>query len=68
MVYFQLQGTWLAIFPRGALAGYANVAPEGRGFGGITLSCNVSTRKEVDETLATAANAGASIVRPAAES
>lgn len=64
VVYFQLRGTWLALFPRKALADYAKVAPEGQGFAGITLSCNVATREEVDQTVNAAEQAGATIVNP----
>lgn len=65
VVYFALRGTWLALFPRDGLAGYAGVPAEGGGFGGITLSCNVDTREDVDATLAAAERAGATIVNPA---
>jgi hypothetical protein len=64
VVYFQLRGTWLALFPRHALASYANVDAGGKGFGGITLSCNVPSREEVDETAHAAEQAGATIVNP----
>lgn len=64
VVYFQLRGTWLALFPRQALARYANVAAEGRGFAGVTLSCNVASREEVDESAKAAEQAGATIVNP----
>jgi catechol 2,3-dioxygenase-like lactoylglutathione lyase family enzyme len=64
VVYFQLRGTWLALFPREALAGYANVAADGQGFGGMTLSCNVDSRDEVDQTVGKAAQAGATVVNP----
>jgi len=67
VVYFQLDGAWLALFPREALAGYANVAARGQGFGGMTLSCNVASRDEVDRTMAAAEQAGAAIVNPAHE-
>lgn len=65
VVYFQLHGTWLALFPREALAGYANVSADGSGFGGVTLSCNVPERSDVDDTLREAERAGAQIVSPA---
>ena len=67
VVYFELRGTWLALFPREGLAGYANVPADGRGFGGITLSSNVATREEVDRVLAAAEAAGATVVNPARE-
>jgi uncharacterized protein len=64
VVYFQLRGTWLALFAREALAGYANVEPDGQGFAGITLSCNLASREEVDQTMAAAEKAGANVVNP----
>jgi len=67
VVYFELEGTWLALFPREALASYANVASAGDGFGGITLSSNVDSIEEVDRTMNAAEQAGATIVNPARE-
>jgi hypothetical protein len=65
VVYFQLHGTWLALFPREALARYANVPASGEGFAAITLSCNVASKEEVDKTVHAAEHAGATIVNPA---
>lgn len=67
VVYFRLQGTWLAVFPRDSLAKYVNVDPSGSGFRGATLSCNVDSRDEVDATLDQAVRAGATLLRPATE-
>ncbi len=64
VVYFQLRGTWLALFPREALASYANVEPDGQGFAGITLSCNLASREEVDQAIAAAEKAGATVINP----
>ncbi len=63
VVYFQPQGTWLALFPREALASYANVAADGQGFSGVTLSSNVASREEVDQTMSAAEKAGATVVK-----
>ena len=65
--YFDTGGTWLAIFPRDALAGYAGVSAEGEGFSGVTLSINVETRADVDQLLERARVAGAEIVKAAGE-
>lgn len=62
VVYFQLQGSWLALFPRDELARYANVPAQGQGFSGVTLSSNVASRQEVDRILAAAERAGATVV------
>lgn len=64
VIYFELRGTWLALFPREKLAGYANVSSEGEGFAGVTLSCNVDSREAVDRTLEAAERAGAEVVNP----
>ena len=63
VVYFQLRGTWLALFPREALASYANVPAHGQGFSGITLSSNVASREEVDQTVSAAEKAGATVMK-----
>ncbi len=77
VIYFALPGTLLALCRREELARYAGLpgAPpydNGSGkkrsetipFGGITLSCNVASRSEVERRCARAAAAGAKIVRP----
>jgi catechol 2,3-dioxygenase-like lactoylglutathione lyase family enzyme len=52
VTYFDTGGTWLALFPRDALARYANVSAEGEGFTGVTLSRNADTREAVDALMA----------------
>jgi catechol 2,3-dioxygenase-like lactoylglutathione lyase family enzyme len=59
-----LGGIWLSLFPRDALARYANVPSEGKGFSGITMACRVDSEEEVDRLLSKARTAGASILRP----
>ncbi|MDX1431798.1 MAG: VOC family protein [Gammaproteobacteria bacterium] len=61
VIYFELQGTWLALFPRDGLAGYAGVGAGGEGFDGVTLSCNVSSADEVDRMVRAAEAAGARV-------
>ena len=65
VAFFELNGTWLALYPWHALAEDAEVSPEGNGFRGVTLAQVVRTREEVDEALRQAAHAGALIVKPA---
>ena len=67
VVFFQLGGTILSLYPRRALAADAHLAPEGSGFGGVTLGHNARSRDEVDALLAAAAAAGAIILKPAEE-
>lgn len=67
IAFFELQGTWLSLYPRDALAEDATVPGEGTGFAGVTLAHNVGSTDEVDAVLAQAEAAGATIVKPAQE-
>lgn len=60
--------TMLGLYPREALAGDAGVAPDGTGFGGVTLSYLVRSEERVAEVLAEAERAGATVVQPAERS
>ena len=63
MVFFSLEGTWLALYPRDKLAEDAAV-PDGQGFGGITLAHNEPSPEQVDAAYAAAIDAGAKAVKP----
>jgi hypothetical protein len=65
IAFFILQGTWLALYPRAALAADAGVPVAGTGFTGFTLAHSVRSREAVDELLITAQAAGARLVKPA---
>lgn len=65
IAFFELNGTWLALYPWKELAEDAEVPEEGAGFRGVTLAHVTHTREEVDETLRQAEQAGAKIVKPA---
>ena len=65
IAFFQLDGTWLALYPWEDLAQDAGVPSAGSGFRGITLAHNVARKHEVDQVLAEAANAGGRIIKPA---
>lgn len=71
VVFFQLNGIILALYPREALAVDAGLPVEGSGFAGIagvagiTLAHNVRRHEEVDEVLVTAESAGGRVVKPA---
>ena len=67
VVFFQLKGAWLSLYPRAELAADAKVSDEGQGFSGFALAHNVASREEVDVVLEQARNAGARISRPAHE-
>lgn len=64
MVMFRLEGTWLGLFPREALAEDATVLSEGSGFAGIVLAHNAPSKAAVDQVFAEALAAGASAVKP----
>jgi hypothetical protein len=65
IAFFETRGTWLALYPRDALADDAAVPSDGSGFPGFTLAHNVRSREEVDALLKEAASHGAKIVKPA---
>jgi catechol 2,3-dioxygenase-like lactoylglutathione lyase family enzyme len=55
----------LGLLPWDALAADAGVDAEGSGFRGMTLSYLVRTEERVDEVIAEAERAGATVVKPA---
>lgn len=67
VTYFDTGGTWLALFPRDALARYAGVSSQGEGFSGVTLSVNVDSRAAVDALIERAVSAGAEAIKSAGE-
>lgn len=73
-VFVQAGGSALVLWDRGKLADDAGVEDPGGdgpgaadGFGGIALAQNVRSREEVDEIIAVAESAGATITKLAAE-
>ncbi|ETW95476.1 MAG: glyoxalase [Candidatus Entotheonella factor] len=67
IVFFQVGGMVLGLYPRSALAEEANLPNDGTGFGGMALAYNVRQREEVDAALAEAQAAGAAILKLAEE-
>lgn len=65
VAFFMLNGTWLGLYGREALAEDACVSAEGQGFAGFTLSHNVQSEAEVDAVLRQAVQAGATLVKAA---
>jgi hypothetical protein len=61
IAFFQLKGTWLSLFERRLLAKDANVKMDGIGFPGFSLGHMVDTLSEVDEIIALAVKAGATV-------
>ncbi|WFF03113.1 VOC family protein [Micromonospora sp. WMMD964] len=67
-VFMQAGGLAVVLWGRDKLADDAGIADPGTdGFGGVTLAQNVRSREEVDEVIATATKAGASVTKPARE-
>jgi len=67
IIFFQMRGMALALFPRGELAKDANIEPDGTGFSGISLAYNARRREDVDSALAEAEAAGAKLIQHAHE-
>lgn len=67
IAFYQLNGLILALWTRPDLAEDANIADTGATFSGMALAFNTRSHGEVDEILAEAAAAGATIVKPAKE-
>ena len=60
---FRLNGTWLGLYGRDALAEDAGIDSIGSGFGGFSISHNVSCEAEVEEVVNLAVAAGARLVK-----
>jgi len=65
IAFFNLEGTWLSLYPQEKLAEDATVSLDKNGFRGFTLAHNVKSEDEVEKVLALAQHAGAIIVKPA---
>ena len=63
VAFFTLNGTWLGLYGREALAEDATVSSEGGGFESFALAHNVCSEQEVDEVISQAVEAGATLVK-----
>ena len=63
VVFFTLNGTWLGLYGRDALAEDAGVSDQGQGFESFTLAHNVYSEGEVDEVINQAVSAGGALVK-----
>jgi uncharacterized glyoxalase superfamily protein PhnB len=63
VAFFTLNGTWLGLYGREALAADATISAEGEGFESFALAHNVGSEDEVDEVISQAVGAGATLVK-----
>lgn len=63
VAFFTLNGTWLGLYGRDALAEDAQVSADGSGFSGFTLAHNLASEAEVDALVEQAIHAGAKLVK-----
>jgi uncharacterized protein len=63
VVFFEMEGSWLSLYPKNKLADDATVSPKGSGFTGITLAHNVSSKEKVDKVFELAISVGAKSVK-----
>lgn len=65
VAFFTLGGAWLGLFGRKELAEDANVELETASFNSVSISHNVASPEAVDDVLAQAVAAGATLTKPA---
>ncbi len=66
ITWFRTSGTWLGLFPHDHLAADVGLHPDPpQSFRGITLALNFNDTVAVDDALAQAVDAGATLVKPA---
>src|SRR5262245_43893416 len=67
VAFFRTAGTVLAIWHRHKLVADGRITDSGSAFGGIALAHNVAEKHQVDEALAAAAAAGATLLKPGSD-
>jgi len=63
VAFFELNGTWLGLYGREALAEDAQIESEGSGFNSFAIAHNVSSEEEVFSVINQAVEAGATLVK-----
>ena len=63
ITFFELNGSWLGLYPWDKLAEDAVVPENGSGFRGVTLAHNLASKEEVDALMEQAVKAGATLVK-----
>jgi uncharacterized protein len=64
IAFFQLEGTWLSLFEKDKRAKDGKTKNDGTGFPGFSLGHMVKTSQEVDQIIAQAVAAGATVSDP----
>lgn len=64
IAFFDLNGSWLGLYPWEKLADDVTVGGGGSGFRGVTLAHNLGSKAEVDAQMAEAVKAGATMIKP----
>lgn len=67
VAFFTLNGTWLGLYGREALAKDAAVSAKGEGFNSFAIAHNLESEAEVDAVMEEVIAAGASLVKPPQE-
>ena len=65
IAFFNLNGTWLGLYPWDKLAEDVTVSPQGTDFRGVALAHNIKSKEEVDSVMAQAIQTGATLVKAA---
>lgn len=63
VAFFTLNGTWLGLYGREALAEDAQISPKGNGFRGVALAHNLTSEAQVDKLYQEVLSAGATPVK-----
>lgn len=63
VVFFEMEGTWLALYPKENMGKEIGVSPKESCFAGMVLAHNVGSKKEVDEVFQLALSAGATSLK-----
>lgn len=63
IVFYQLNGILLSLYPKTSLAEDAKTSVAGSGFKAFTIAYNTRSEKEVDEVIETLRNKGVTIVK-----
>lgn len=63
IAFFNLNGSWLGLYPWDKLAEDVTVSGQGSGFRGVTLAHNVTSKQEVHRVIDQALAAGATLLK-----